>query len=93
MLFGGFLPQGLTVRGPIVYPEKVDSWAPDSWAPGPNCPGPNYLDNLGQSSHLSICFVPTNRSLAPNLRQMAKQRTGPAFFQLFAEITKLLSLF
>ena len=30
---GGFLPQGPTVRGPIVHPEKVDSWAPDSWAP------------------------------------------------------------
>ena len=35
----------------------------------------------------------TNRSLAPNLMVMAKQRTCPAFFQLFAEITKLLLLF
>ena len=42
MLVGEFLPHGPTVRGPIVHPEKVDSWAPDSWAPGPNCPGPNY---------------------------------------------------
>ena len=32
MSVGGFLPQGPTVRGPIVHPEKVDSWAPDSWA-------------------------------------------------------------
>ena len=41
MSVGGFLPQGPTVRGPIVHPEKVDSWAPDNWAPGPNCPGPS----------------------------------------------------
>ena len=40
MSVGEFLPQGPTVRGPIVHPEKVDSWAPDSWAPGPNCPHP-----------------------------------------------------
>ena len=38
---GGFLPQGPTVQGPIVYPEKVDSWAPGPNCPGPNCPGPN----------------------------------------------------
>ena len=35
----------------------------------------------------------TNRSLAPNLMEMAKRRACPALFQLFAEITKLLSLF
>ena len=38
---GGFLPQGPTVRGPIVHPEKVDSWAP-----GPNCP-PQKSGQLG----------------------------------------------
>ena len=41
MSVGGFLPQGPTVRGPIVHPEKVDSWAPGPNCPGPNCPGPN----------------------------------------------------
>ena len=35
----------------------------------------------------------TNRSLSPNLMEMAKRRACPALFQLFAEITKLLSLF
>ena len=41
MSVGGFLPQGPTVRGPIVHPEKVDSWAPGPNCPGPNSPGPN----------------------------------------------------
>ena len=27
MLVGEFLPHGPTVRGPIVHPEKMDSWA------------------------------------------------------------------
>ena len=35
MSVGGFLPQGPTVRGPTVHPEKVDSWAmgqkPSNW--------------------------------------------------------------
>ena len=55
--------------------------------------GINLNHDLEEGSYWSINFVLTNRSVSPNLMQMAKRRTSPAFFQLFAEITKLLSLF
>ena len=49
---GGFLPQGPTVRGSIVHPEKVDSWAPGPNCPGPNCPPPKS-GQLGPGAQLS----------------------------------------
>ena len=52
-----------------------------------------FASNLGQGSYWLAQNEWTNGSFAPNLRKMVKRRTSPAFFQLFAEITKLLSLF
>ena len=58
MSVGGFLPQGPTVRGPIVHPEKVDSWAPGPNCPGPNSPGPNCPGpNLPRTLLMNIIII------------------------------------